>query len=125
MISQLTAALILIYDFHPDSTTVWDEHLNPNPDPPPPGANPKRRLGMPLPERVLWSYITQIANALKAIHTSGLAARNLDPSKVMITGKNRIRLNGCGILDVLAHDAATSVSVFQASVLNLASGRED
>ena len=104
---------------------MWDEHLNPNPDPPAPGANPKRRLGMPLPERVLWSYITQIANALKAIHTSGLAARNLDPSKVMITGKNRIRLNGCGILDVLAHDAATSVSVFQASVLNLASERKD
>lgn len=44
---------------------------------------------MPIPERLLWSYITQIANALKAIHTSGLAARNMDPSKVLITGKNR------------------------------------
>lgn len=44
---------------------------------------------MPIPERQLWSYITQLANSLKAIHSSGLAARNLDPSKIIITGKNR------------------------------------
>lgn len=44
---------------------------------------------MPIAELTLWSYVTQIANALKAIHSSGLAARNLDPSKVLITGKNR------------------------------------
>lgn len=44
---------------------------------------------MPIPERAVWSYITQIANALKAVHSSGLAARNLDPSKVLVTGQNR------------------------------------
>lgn len=83
------AALIVVYDYHPDSTTVWDEHVNQNADPSAIGPNGKRRQGMPIPERQLWSYITQVANALKAIHTSGLAARALDPSKILITGKNR------------------------------------
>jgi serine/threonine protein kinase len=80
------AALILVYDFHPDSTTVYDEHLNPDA---PPLSMGRRRQGMPIPERVLWSYVTQIANALKAVHSLNLAARNMDPSKVLITGKNR------------------------------------
>ncbi|WWC86744.1 uncharacterized protein L201_001622 [Kwoniella dendrophila CBS 6074] len=121
-------SLILVYDYHPLSTTIWDEHLIPNPNlqppPNPPPANQnqnqnqnpitgKGRTGLPIQERVLWSYITQIANALKAIHSSGLAARNLDPSKILITGKNRIRLNGCGVWDVLAFDATTHVGVFQ------------
>jgi PAB-dependent poly(A)-specific ribonuclease subunit 3 len=52
-------------------------------------------------EPVLWSYVVQIASALKTIHSGGLAARVLDPSKILVTGKNRIRLNGCGILDVI------------------------
>lgn len=81
-------AMILVYDFHPESTTVWEEHLSPEPP-----ANPiymrRQKLGMPIPERLLWSYITQITNALKAMHSSGLAARNMDPSKVLITGKHR------------------------------------
>jgi PAB-dependent poly(A)-specific ribonuclease subunit 3 len=75
-----------VYDFHPDSTTVYYEHLNPDA---PPLSMGRRRQGMPIPERVLWSYVTQIANALKAVHSLNLAARNLDPSKVLITGKNR------------------------------------
>ncbi|GFZ47901.1 PAB1P-dependent poly(A)-nuclease [Saitozyma sp. JCM 24511] len=103
-------SLILVYDFHPDSTTVYDEHLNPDA---PPLSMGRRRQGMPIPERVLWSYVTQIANALKAVHSLNLAARNLDPSKVLITGKNRVRLNGCGILDVLAYDGQTPMAVYQ------------
>ena len=82
----LRSALILVYDFHPDSTTIWEEHMAVDP---PVRSMGRRRLGMPIRERMLWSYIVQIANALKAIHSSGLAARSLDPSKVMITGKNR------------------------------------
>ncbi|WRT64611.1 uncharacterized protein IL334_001544 [Kwoniella shivajii] len=104
-------SLILVYDYHPLSTTIWDEHLSPNPPPHSPSRG--QRSGMPIPERLLWSYITQMTNALKAVHSSGLAVRNLDPSKVLITGKNRIRLNGCGVWDVLAFDANTPIGVFQ------------
>ncbi|WWD21651.1 hypothetical protein CI109_106137 [Kwoniella shandongensis] len=117
-------SLILVYDYHPLSSTVWEEHLSPAPDQNGPNtlasvAAAKRRSGMPIPERVVWSYITQIANALKAIHSSNLAARNLDPSKVLITGKNRIRLNGCGVLDVLAFDAQNVVIHQQEDLVSL------
>ena len=81
---------MLVYDFHPDSTTLFDEHMAPT-EGPNAGIRSmgRRRAGMPIPERAIWSYITQIANALKAVHSSGLAARNLDPSKVLVTGQNR------------------------------------
>nr|XP_018265297.1 PAB-dependent poly(A)-specific ribonuclease subunit PAN3 [Kwoniella dejecticola CBS 10117]OBR87455.1 PAB-dependent poly(A)-specific ribonuclease subunit PAN3 [Kwoniella dejecticola CBS 10117] len=108
-------SLILVYDYHPLSTTIWDEHLIPNPSVAQNSNVPsgRGRTGLPIQERVLWSYITQIANALKAIHSSGLAARNLDPSKILVTGKNRIRLNGCGVWDVLAYDPSTHVGHYQ------------
>ncbi|WWC68117.1 uncharacterized protein I206_102038 [Kwoniella pini CBS 10737] len=107
-------SLILVYDYHPLSTTIWDEHLIPNPAVAQNNNSPGRgRTGLPIQERVLWSYITQIANALKAVHSSGLAARNLDPSKILVTGKNRIRLNGCGVWDVLAYDPSTHVGHYQ------------
>ncbi|KAI8328065.1 hypothetical protein BD560DRAFT_417449 [Blakeslea trispora] len=41
-------------------------------------------------QETLWSYITQIASALKTIHGSGLAARNIDLKKILMTGKNRL-----------------------------------
>lgn len=110
-------SLIMVYDYHPLSTTLYDEYLSPNPPEPSPASllaanQPPKRRSSP-PERILWSYVTQIANALKAIHSSGLAVRNLDASKILLTGKNRIRLNGCGVWDVLAFDNKTPVQAFQ------------
>lgn len=55
-----------------------------------------------LSEKVLWSYIVQLASAIKMIHNAGLAARCLESSRVLITGDRRIRIGGIGILDVLA-----------------------
>ncbi|KKA17634.1 PAB-dependent poly(A)-specific ribonuclease subunit PAN3 [Rasamsonia emersonii CBS 393.64] len=66
-----------------------------------------------VPEQVLWSYMTQIASALKTIHSNGLAARIIDPSKIILTGKNRIRLNACAIMDVVQHDTQRSISDLQ------------
>jgi PAB-dependent poly(A)-specific ribonuclease subunit 3 len=57
--------------------------------------------------------MTQIANALKAIHSNGIAARILEPSKVLLTGKNRIRLNACAILDVVQFDTQRTVADLQ------------
>lgn len=64
-------------------------------------------------ETTLWSYITQIANALKAIHSVNLAARCLDLSKIILTDKNRIRLNACSILDVVQYEARRPVQDLQ------------
>jgi PAB-dependent poly(A)-specific ribonuclease subunit 3 len=61
----------------------------------------------------LWAYTTQIASALKAIHSKGLAARVISASKILLTGKNRVRLNACAILDVVQYDAQVPVAQLQ------------
>lgn len=81
-------AVIFAYDYHPNSRTLFAEHFMPKP----PAIGKNGRLqpqDMHIPEKVVWSYITQIANALKAIHSEGLAARMIDPSKILVTGRNR------------------------------------
>ncbi|KAB7496513.1 PAB-dependent poly(A)-specific ribonuclease subunit PAN3 [Armadillidium nasatum] len=58
-----------------------------------------------MPETMLWNYIIQLTGAVRAIHTQGLACRTLDASKILlIDNKSRIRINCCGILDVLNFD---------------------
>src|SRR6202035_3072112 len=47
-------------------------------------------------------YIVQIATGLKAIHSLGLACRVIDLSTLLVTSDRRVRLNCCGIMDVIA-----------------------
>lgn len=100
------SSLIFVTDYHPMSKTLAEQHLNA-------GNRFQGRHNPPIPEQVLWGYMTQIANALKAIHSNGLAARVLEPSKVLLTGKNRIRLNSCSILDVVQFDTQRSITDLQ------------
>ena len=39
---------------------------------------------MAIPERTLWSYIVQIASAVKRMHNAGLAVRMINVTKVLI-----------------------------------------
>ncbi|CAL4132405.1 unnamed protein product, partial [Meganyctiphanes norvegica] len=65
----------------------------------------KRRGPGLLSESTLWNYIIQLTGALRTIHTGGLSCRTLDPTKILLTdNKSRIRINCCGILDVLNFD---------------------
>lgn len=101
------SSLIFVMDYHPLSKTLAEQHL---------GAGNRyqnRHNNAHVPEQVLWSYMTQIASALKTIHSNGLAARIIDPSKIILTGKNRIRLNACAIMDVVQHDTQRSISDLQ------------
>jgi PAB-dependent poly(A)-specific ribonuclease subunit 3 len=66
-----------------------------------------------VPEKVLWSYIVQIASAIKSVHTANLAVRCMDPSKVILTDKNRIRLSACSVLDVVQFDAQRPLAELQ------------
>ncbi len=66
-----------------------------------------------VPEVVLWAYMTQIASALKATHSRSLAAQIISPSKILLTSKNRIRLNACAILDVVQYDTQVPVAQLQ------------
>ncbi|KAK9852001.1 hypothetical protein MYU51_008955 [Penicillium brevicompactum] len=105
------SSLIFVTDYHPLSKTLAEQHLGAgnmglgNRFPP--------RNNAHIPEQVLWGYMTQIANAVKAIHDNGLAARVLEPSKVLLTGRNRLRINACAVLDVVQFDTQRTVPDLQ------------
>ncbi|TQW12261.1 poly(A)-binding protein-dependent poly(A) ribonuclease [Cordyceps javanica] len=90
------SSLIFVQDYHPLAKSLAEHHLTTNPV-----HGQRFQPKSPISEAVLWGYISQIANALKAIHSSNLAARCIDVSKILLTGKNRVRLNACSILDVV------------------------
>jgi len=95
------SSLFIVTDYHPLSKTLTEHHHIGQSRALRGGRNGSDQV---VPEAVLWSYVVQIASALKAIHASALAARVLDPSKILVTGKNRIRLNGCAVLDVVQYE---------------------
>lgn len=88
------SSLIFVYDYHPMSKTLVEQHT-------PTATRYGNRAASSHPkEHVLWGYIVQIASAIKAVHEGQLAVRCMDPSKVLVTETNRVRLGACGILDV-------------------------
>lgn len=101
------SSLIFVTDYHPLAETLAQKHFTPT------SRFPARHTSAHIPEQILWAYIVQLANALKAIHNAGLAARVMDPSKVLLTGENRIRLNACAIMDVVQHDSSLSLADLQ------------
>ena len=96
------SSLIFVTDYHPLSKTLAEVHFPPNTR-----FHGRHNSGY-IQEHILWSYIVQITSALKTIHSAGLAARIIDPSKILMTGKNRIRLNACAILDVVQYESHQS-----------------
>lgn len=105
-------SLVFSYDFHAGAETMYSRHFNDptadsyftkrkwGPHEPPP---PRQHAGL-LPESLIWAYIVQLSSALRTIHTAGLACRVMDPSKILITGKTRLRVNCVGVFDVLTFD---------------------
>lgn len=94
------SSLIFAYDYHPLSKTLQEHHLQP--------AHGNRfRTPSAIPENVLWAYICQITNALKTIHATKLAARCIEPSKIILSDTNRIRLSACSIVDVVQFETNT------------------
>ncbi|MCJ1437505.1 PAB-dependent poly(A)-specific ribonuclease subunit 3 [Xylographa pallens] len=93
------SSLIFITDYHPCSKTLAETHFTSS------TRFSNRVQDVRVNEQVLWGYTIQIANALKTIHSAGLAARVVDATKILVTSKNRIRLNACAILDVVQHDS--------------------
>ena len=97
-------SLYFVTDYHPCSETLAQKHFGG-------GSRYSNRHNAPaITEQVMWNYVVQIANALKSIHDVGLAARVIDPTKVILTSDNRIRLNGCAILDVVHGQNTESIA---------------
>ena len=108
------SSLILITDYHPNSKTLLEKHFTNNSSRPGgAGSNSRGQTGSYVREDILWSYIVQISHALKSIHSAGLAARAIHPSKVLLTSKNRIRLNGCAITDIVTYESLKEVKEAQ------------
>ena len=102
------SSLIIVTDYHPLSQTLAERHFNQ------PSRHPNSRAPTQyVPDQELWGYIVQLASALKAIHTNGLAARLVVPQKVLLTSKNRVRLNACGILDITQFEQTRSLEDLQ------------
>ncbi|KAI1392178.1 uncharacterized protein F4822DRAFT_425389 [Hypoxylon trugodes] len=97
------SSLVFVHSYHPLSKTLAELYF------------PNNRYGRPtaVPEKVLWSYLVQLASAIKAIHKAKLAARCIDISKVILTDKNRVRLSACSILDVLHFEVPRRVEELQ------------
>ncbi|KAF2162145.1 hypothetical protein M409DRAFT_69355 [Zasmidium cellare ATCC 36951] len=91
------SSLILVTDYHPRSQTLTDKHFAV-------GRHTHRIGAQVTPENDLWGYIVQLASALKTIHEGGVAAQTVIPSKVLLTSKNRLRLNGCGVFDIIQYE---------------------
>lgn len=103
------SSLIIVTDYHPLSKTLAEQHHL--------GQSRQIRARTTsldqVPESTMWAYVTQIASAIKAIHSNGLAARVIDASKLLVTDKNRVRLNGCAVLDVINFENQTPLVQLQ------------
>ena len=52
-------------------------------------------------ESLLWNYIIQLTAAIRCVHANKLSCRMINPAKIIITGRNRLRLNCLGVMDLL------------------------
>lgn len=102
------SSLVFVSDYHPVSKTLAEQCLSTTPS-----FNRARQTAGAVPEQVLWAFIVQLASAVKAIHSIGLAARVITASKIIVTSKNRIRLNACGILDVVQPSEPDTLALLQ------------
>ena len=113
-LSQSSPALVVAYTYYPTAQTLYDAHIKPRP---PTFVHGRLQAAQPhVPERTLWSYIIQIAGAMKAAHDQGLAVRMIDVTKVIVTGRNRVRISSCGLADVLTYNPASPPHVPGVSV---------
>ncbi|TFK48299.1 hypothetical protein OE88DRAFT_1714149 [Heliocybe sulcata] len=109
-------SLVVVYDYYPNAQTLYDMYVKPKA---PSFVNGRlQQQSQQIPERTLWSFIVQIASAIKAVHDRGMPVRVVDPTKILVTDKNRqarqVRLGSCGILDALTWEApADMLPIFQ------------
>ncbi|KAI0461863.1 hypothetical protein LJB42_004466 [Komagataella kurtzmanii] len=98
-------SLVVAYDFYGNAKTLIEIHFQNQPE--------------LITEQHLWSYLIQLVNALNEVHDKGLAVRSIDLSKVIVTNKNRIKLSGCGIVDILQHKNTEDIAQLQKKDLEL------
>eukprot|EP00842_Homolaphlyctis_polyrhiza_P005673 jgi/Hompol1/6106/HPOL_002173-RA len=88
------SSLVFVYHYHPLAITLSAKHF----------GRHDTHFSHGMSETGLWSLICQLAGIIKKVHSLNLAARVIEPSKILITGESRYRLNCVGILDMITFD---------------------
>lgn len=70
--------------------------------------NGSRSLGL-LPEQNVWEFVIQLSSIIRAIHSANLACRIINPSRILVDHKSRLRLSGVGIFDVIDFDNSVNM----------------
>ncbi|CAN8032663.1 unnamed protein product [Ixodes persulcatus] len=124
-------SIVFVYDYHPGADTLMNQYFSQSAGAAPalngfcPPMYPQTANGLTrpfphgksglgslrqhaglLPESLIWAFVVQLSSVLRTIHAAGLACRSFEPSKILVMGKSRLRLNCCGIMDVLTFDAS-------------------
>ncbi|KAK6539970.1 PAB-dependent poly(A)-specific ribonuclease subunit 3 [Orbilia ellipsospora] len=101
-------SIVFVFDYFPNAQTLQEVHFGTNSryQNRHHGTNQNQNANT---EHMLWTYIVQIASALKTIHAAGLAARTIQPNKILLTNKNRIRINCCSIFDVIHYEGGRTL----------------
>ncbi|XP_046853485.1 PAN2-PAN3 deadenylation complex subunit Pan3-like [Xenia sp. Carnegie-2017] len=118
-------SLVFVYDYHPGGETILQKHFTETRN----GYYIKadahtaqiptvRKTFSPapqsrqqiMPERLLWNYIIQISSVLRCIHSMMMACRVVEPSKILLLPNARLRINGCGIFDILDTNTTSSMT---------------
>lgn len=103
-----TNSVYVAYEYHPSAETLEQRFpacaLSQNR---PPGfQNDPKGLN----EDILWAILIQLVSALRAVHAKGLNANKLiNASKIIIVGKNRLRLSSPGLDDLLKYESRKQV----------------
>ena len=86
--------------------------------------------GVPLPEPLIWSCLTQLVSAIRAVHGNSLAVRTLQLNHILCTQENntmsqnssagpyglpklRLRINCIGIVDILEFESRKGLEELQ------------
>ncbi|ETV93388.1 hypothetical protein, variant [Aphanomyces invadans] len=118
-------ALFFLCEFFPGAVSVHQKYMNPVP----------MSSVEPPSEAFLWSLLTQVCAALRAVHGANLACKSIHARRLLLTSHDRIRITGLGVLDVLEYDSLKSkprldsmqrddIVALGKVVLSVASGRD-
>ena len=96
-------AVFFLHSYHPGAITLQEQFLDP--DPITPRSNYPHPDIIPLQEPLIWSCMTQLISAVRAVHSSHLAVRCLQPNHILCTSDEgerlRFRINCIGVIDAL------------------------
>jgi PAB-dependent poly(A)-specific ribonuclease subunit 3 len=117
-------AVFFIHHYHPGSVTLRERFFSHHP----PGQMSTNGVGVggvPLPEPLIWSCLTQLVSAIRAVHGNNLAVRTLQLNHILCTQENntsagpyglpklRYRINCIGIVDILEFESRKGLEELQ------------